>query len=195
MALISPVRTGTAYPGSDAARGTNTPHGAETTGIGDRVKLVRVGLHVTFVCTGNICRSPIAEKVFVTELEDAGLAEGVQVTSAGIGGWHVGSPVDDRAAAVLRAAGYPDDHQARQVDAELLSADLIVALDNSHRRTLQSKVPEPERVRLLRSFDPAAPAGADVPDPFYGGAEGFDEVLEMVRAAVPGLLDWVRANR
>jgi protein-tyrosine phosphatase len=154
-----------------------------------------VVLHVTFVCTGNICRSPIAEKVFATELERAGLADGVQVTSAGVGGWHVGSPADDRAAAVLRAAGYPDAHRARQVDAELLSADLIVALDNSHRRALQSKVPEPERVRLLRSFDPAAPPGADVPDPYYGGAEGFDEVLGMIRAAVPGMLEWVRSHR
>jgi protein-tyrosine phosphatase len=154
-----------------------------------------VVLHVTFVCTGNICRSPMAEKVFAAELERAGLADGVQVTSAGVSGWHVGSPADDRAAAVLRAAGYPDAHRARQVDAELLSADLIVALDNSHRRALQSKVPEPERVRLLRSFDPAAPAGADVPDPYYGGDAGFDEVLGMIRAAVPGMLEWVRSHR
>ncbi len=152
-------------------------------------------LHVTFVCTGNICRSPIAEKVFASELEWAGLADGVQVTSAGVSGWHVGSPADDRAAEVLRRAGYPDEHRARQVDAELLSADLIVALDNSHRRALQSTVPEPERVRLLRSFDPAAPSGAEVPDPYYGGAGGFDEVLGMVRAAVPGMLDWVRDHR
>ncbi len=133
--------------------------------------------------------------MFATELHRAGLADGVRVTSAGVGSWHVGSAADDRAAAVLRAAGYPDAHRARQVDAELLSADLIVALDNSHRRALQAKVPEPERVRLLRSFDPAAPSGADVPDPFYGGAEGFDAVLGMIRAAVPGMLDWVRAHR
>jgi protein-tyrosine phosphatase len=150
---------------------------------------------VVFVCTGNICRSPIAEKVFATELERAGLADGVQVASAGVGSWHVGSPADDRAAAVLRGAGYPDAHRARQVDAELLSADLIVALDNSHRRALQSTVPEPERVRLLRSFDPAAPPGADVPDPYYGGTEGFDEVLGMIRGAVPGMVEWVRENR
>jgi len=154
-----------------------------------------VSLHVTFVCTGNICRSPIAEKVFAQELERAGLADGVRITSAGTGGWHVGSPADDRAAAVLRAGGYPDAHRARQIDAELLSADLIVALDNTHRRTLQSKVPEPGRVRLLRSFDPASPAGADVPDPYYSDEDGFVQVMGMIRAAVPGMLDWVREQR
>jgi len=150
-------------------------------------------VHVVFVCSGNICRSPIAEKVFATELERAGLAEGVRVTSAGTGGWHVGDPADDRAAAVLRAAGYPSDHRARQVDAEALGADLIVALDDTHRRALCDV--GASRVRLLRSFDPTAPEGAEVPDPYYGGDDGFDEVLAMIQAAVPGMLDWVRENR
>ncbi len=149
-------------------------------------------MHVVFVCTGNICRSPIAEKVFVHELERAGLADRVRVTSAGTGGWHVGSPADDRAAALLKAEGYPDAHVARQVDAEQLGADLIVALDNSHRRALQAMVPEPDRVRLLRSFDPDAPPGAEVPDPYYGDEDGFGRVLAMIRAAMPGLLEWVR---
>ncbi|MHA6795184.1 low molecular weight protein-tyrosine-phosphatase [Pseudonocardia bannensis] len=136
----------------------------------------------------------MAEKVFVAELARAGLSDQVSVTSAGTGGWHVGNPADERAAAVLRAHGYPDTHVARQVDAEVLSADLIIALDSEHRRALQRSVPEPDRVRLLRSFDPAAPAGAEVPDPYYGGPDGFDEVLAMVKAAMPGLLDWVRAR-
>jgi protein-tyrosine phosphatase len=152
-------------------------------------------LHVTFVCTGNICRSPIAEKVFVHELERAGLADNVRVTSAGTGGWHIGSPADARAAALLRAAGYPTDHIARQIDAEGLAADLIVALDQSHRRILQAMVPEPERVRLLRSFDPDAPPDAEVPDPYYGSDDGFTEVLAMIRAAMPGMVEWVRAHR
>jgi protein-tyrosine phosphatase len=150
-------------------------------------------VHVVFVCSGNICRSPIAEKVFAAELERAGLAEGVRVTSAGTGGWHVGDPADERAAAVLRAAGYPSDHQARQVDADTLGADLIVALDDTHRRALSRA--GAGRVRLLRSFDPAAPERAEVPDPYYGEDAGFDEVLAMIRAAVPGMLDWVRENK
>jgi protein-tyrosine phosphatase len=154
----------------------------------------RPRLSVVFVCTGNICRSPIAEKVFVHELEQAGLADAVHVSSAGTGNWHVGSPADERAAAVLRATGYQVDHIARQVDAEQLGADLVVALDNSHRRALQSLVPEPDRVRLLRSFEPDAPAGAEVPDPYYGDDDGFATVLAMIRAAMPGMVEWVREN-
>ena len=152
-------------------------------------------LSVCFVCTGNICRSPIAEKVFVDELRRAGLADAVHVTSAGTGDWHVGCPADDRSAALLRAEGYPDDHVARLVDAEQLSSDLVVAMDRGHRRELRSMVSEPDRVRLLRSFDPGSPPDADVPDPYYGGSAGFAEVLALVRAAMPGLLDWVRSRR
>jgi protein-tyrosine phosphatase len=155
----------------------------------------RPRLSVVFVCTGNICRSPIAEKVFVHELEQAGLTEAVHVSSAGTGNWHIGSPADERAAAVLRAGGYDVAHIARQVDAEQLGADLIVALDRSHQRALRSLVPEPERVRLLRSFDPDAPSGAEVPDPYYGDDDGFATVLEMIRAAMPGMIEWVRENR
>jgi protein-tyrosine phosphatase len=143
---------------------------------------------VVFVCTGNICRSPVAEVVFRHELEAAGLAGRVEVRSAGLGGWHVGEPMDERAAALLEAEGYPSAHTAQQVDAGLLGADLLVALDNEHLRTLERRAPG--RVRLLRSFDPSAPAGAEVPDPYYGDDSAFEEVLEMVRAAMPGLLDW-----
>jgi protein-tyrosine phosphatase len=163
----------------------------ETDGVSSKEEPLRV----VFVCTGNICRSPIAEKVFVHELEQAGLADAVQVSSAGTGSWHVGSPADERAAAVLRAAGYKVEHTARQVDAEQLGADLIVALDESHRWALQSMVPEPNRVRLLRSFDPDALPGAEVPDPYYGGDDGFATVLGMIRAAMPGMIEWVRENR
>lgn len=150
--------------------------------------------HVTFVCTGNICRSPIAEKVFAHEVERAGLADRVRVTSAGTGDWHVGDPADPRAAALLTEHGYRDMHVARQVDEELLGADLVVALDDGHLRALRRLVRDPERVRLLRSFDPDAPPGAEVPDPYFGGSEGFTEVLEMVRAAMPGLLEYVKAQ-
>ena len=154
----------------------------------------RERFHVVFVCSGNICRSPVAEKVFAREVERAGLADRVEVSSAGTGSWHVGGPADDRAAALLVAHGYPDTHVARQVDDELLGADLLVALDTGHLRALHRVVRSPERVRLLRSFDPAAPPGADVPDPYYGGPDGFTEVLMMVRAAMPGLLEHVEAR-
>jgi protein-tyrosine phosphatase len=147
-------------------------------------------MHVTFVCTGNICRSPVAAIVFREHLRRAGLADQVEVTSAGTGGWHVGDGADPRAAKSLADNGYPTDHVAAQVDDVHLDADLVVALDAGHERALR-RLTDPDRVRLLRSFDPAADGG-NVPDPYYGGREGFDEVLAMVEAAVPGLLAWVR---
>ncbi|GAA1838236.1 low molecular weight protein-tyrosine-phosphatase [Pseudonocardia ailaonensis] len=149
-------------------------------------------MHVSFVCTGNICRSPMAEQVFRAALADEGLADSVTVTSAGTGGWHAGEPMDPRSAEVLVRHGYAADHVARQVDSGILSADLLVALDAGHRRALRDSVPEPDRVVLLRSFDPAAPSDAEVPDPYYGGPDGFDEVLRMIEAAMPGLVERVR---
>jgi protein-tyrosine phosphatase len=136
----------------------------------------------------------MAALVLRAHLDRAGLADKVTVTSAGTGGWHVGEPADPRAAQVLRAHGYDTEHAARQVDAQELSADLLVALDTGHLAALRRSVPEPDRVRLLRSFDPAAPADAEVPDPYYGGQNGFDEVLAMIEAAMPGLIAWVQAR-
>jgi protein-tyrosine phosphatase len=150
--------------------------------------------HVVFVCSGNICRSPVAEKVFAHEVEQAGLADRVRVSSAGTGAWHVGDPADERAAALLVEHGYPDTHVARQVDEELLAADLLVALDDGHLRALRRIAPDPGRVALLRAFDPSAPPGSGVPDPYYGGPEGFAEILTMIRAATPGLLKHVEAQ-
>jgi protein-tyrosine phosphatase len=137
----------------------------------------------------------MAEKVFRAALDEAGLDGAVTVTSAGTGGWHAGEPMDPRAAEVLAAHGYDTTHVARQVDSHVLSADVIVALDAGHRRALRDSVPEPDRVVLLRSFDPAAAEAAEVPDPYYGGPDGFDEVLRMIEAAVPGLVERVRKEQ
>ncbi|GGP61446.1 protein-tyrosine-phosphatase [Saccharothrix coeruleofusca] len=150
-------------------------------------------LHVSFICTGNICRSPVAAIVFREHLRRAGLT-GVEVTSAGTGGWHVGDPADPRAAKSLADNGYPTEHTAAQVEQNHLDADLLVALDSGHARTLRRMVADPDRVRLLRSFDPDAD-DTDVPDPYYGDEEDFDTVITMVEAAMPGLLAWVRENR
>lgn len=147
-------------------------------------------VHVCFVCSGNICRSPIAGLVLEERLRRAGLADQVRVSSAGTGSWHVGEPAQPHARAVLARAGYPTAHSARQIGGEQWDADLLVALDSGHQRALLRRVP-PERVRLLRSFDPSAD-GPDVPDPYGGPVEDFEEVLAMVEAAVPGLLDWIR---
>ncbi|SDH40559.1 protein-tyrosine phosphatase [Lentzea fradiae] len=147
-------------------------------------------MHVSFVCTGNICRSPVAALVFREWLSREGLSSRVEVSSAGTGGWHAGDPADPRALKSLADNGYPTDHVAAQVSERHLGADLLVALDSGHARALRRMI-GPDRVRLLRSFDPDAD-GTDVPDPYYGGTEGFTEVLTMVEAAMPGLVAWVR---
>jgi protein-tyrosine phosphatase len=147
---------------------------------------------VVFVCSGNICRSPAAEKVFRAKLAEAGLADAVRVSSAGVGPWHVGEPMDRRAASTLRERGYDTRHTARQIGREQLDADLLVAATEDHVRDLVDAGADPQRVVLLRSFDPDAADGAEVPDPYYGGPDAFDEVIDMVEAAMPGLVERVR---
>ncbi len=150
-------------------------------------------LHIDFVCTGNICRSPMAEVIVRDKFEDAGLAQQVRVTSSGIGGWHIGQQADERARAELKAAGYDgESHRAQQFGGEQFDADLIVALDTNHVSELVARgVPE-ERIRLLRSFDPEAPEGAGVEDPYYGGPEGFVQTRKQIEAAADGILAWAR---
>ncbi|GGM63912.1 protein-tyrosine-phosphatase [Longimycelium tulufanense] len=135
----------------------------------------------------------MAASVFGAHLDRAGLADQVRVTSAGTDGWHVGDTADPRAAKTLANHGYPTEHTAEQVGTGHLDADLLVALDRGHDRALRRLVADPDRVRLLRSFDPDAD-DHDVPDPYYGGRQGFTDVLGMIEAAMPGLLDWVRGR-
>jgi protein-tyrosine phosphatase len=149
-------------------------------------------LHVTFVCTGNICRSPMAEKMFADQLQRRGLGDAVRVTSAGTGDWHIGQCADERASRVLRAHGYSTDHCAAQFGADHLSADLVVALGRNHVWTLQQLGVEESRIRMLRSFDPRSGAYIpDVEDPYYGDHDDFEEVFAVIEAALPGLHDWV----
>jgi protein-tyrosine phosphatase len=153
---------------------------------------------VCFVCTGNICRSPMAESVFRARVAEAGLDGLVEVDSAGTGGWHEGDGADPRTVSVLRESGYETGHRARRFEASWFSRlDLVIALDAGHLRALRRLAPTPEdadKVRLLRSYDPAAGDDLDVPDPYYGGMDGFEECLEMVEAASEGLLAAVRAH-
>jgi len=148
-------------------------------------------LHVTFVCTGNICRSPMAEKIFAHHLLKEGLDGRVRVSSAGTHGWHIGAEADPRTNAVLQRHGYPTGHQAAQLGAEHLEADLVVALATGHDRALAHLGVPTERRALLRSFDPDADTDS-VPDPYYGGLPEFELVREQIEAAIPGLLAWVR---
>jgi len=149
-------------------------------------------LHITFVCSGNICRSPMAEKMFAHQIDQRGLTGLVRVTSAGTGGWHVGDSADDRANRVLRRHGYPMEHRAAQVGDDHLSADLVIALGRNHLRMLSQLGVESERLRMLRSFDPRSGAHAlDVEDPYYGDIADFEETYAVIEAALPGLHAWV----
>jgi protein-tyrosine phosphatase len=160
---------------------------------------------VCFVCTGNICRSPMAEAVFRHLVTEAGLSGLVEVDSAGTDSWHVGEDADPRTVDALRARGYRGAHRARQFDRSWFRRrDLVVALDAGHLRALRRLAPDAEtadRIRLLRSFDPAVASEAeaaavdlDVPDPYYGDAAGFARCLDLVEAACRGLLDHVDAT-
>ena len=135
------------------------------------------------VCLGNICRSPMADVVLSQRVDDAGLAGRVTVTSCGTGDWHVGQPMDERAAATLRANDFdPSAHRAQQFSAEWLeSNDLVLAMDASNLADVRRFEPaaDQDRVRLFGDFDPVEPGG-EVPDPYYGGEQGFEEVLSMV---------------
>lgn len=149
-------------------------------------------LHVTFVCSGNICRSPMAEKMFAHQIEERGLSGMVRVSSAGTGGWHVGSAADDRANHVLAGHGYPTTHSAAQLGDDHLAADLVVAMGRNHVRILRDLGVPADRVRMLRAFDPRSAAHAlDVEDPYYGTHVDFEDVFTVIEDSLPGLHDWV----
>ncbi len=149
-------------------------------------------LTVSVICSGNICRSPIAEQMIKAALSEAGLSGRVRVTSAGTGSWHVGQPAHVRAQAALRRAGYSSEHIAHQISREELTGiDLVLAADRGHVSELRAIIDDPAKIRLLRSFDPDA-TSPDVPDPYGGPDAEFDEVVAMVRAAMAGLIAEIR---
>src|SRR3954452_10609472 len=149
-------------------------------------------LHITFICSGNICRSPIAEKMFAHQISERGLTDDVRVTSAGTGDWHAGEGADNRANRVLREHGYPTEHRARRINEDHLSADLVVALGRNHERILRDMGVPTNRLRMLRSFDPKSGAHPhDVEDPYYGTHDDFEDVFTVIEASLPGLHEWV----
>jgi protein-tyrosine phosphatase len=149
-------------------------------------------LHVTFVCSGNICRSPMADKMFAHQIAERGLADAVRVTSAGTGSWHVGDPAHERAAHVLREHGYPTSHRASHVGDDHMSADMVIAMGRNHVRILRDLGVPATRIRMMRSFDPRSAAHPlDVEDPYYGSTEDYEETFAVIEASLPGLHDWV----
>ncbi len=145
-----------------------------------------------FVCLGNICRSPLAEGVFQHLVREAGTADQYHIESAGTGAWHVGNLPDPRSRDVARRAGIPLESTARQVRPEdFHDFDFIVAMDRENLRNLERLQREhggDARIFLLRDHDPE-PGDGEVPDPYFGGPSGFDDVLQMVYRACAQLLD------
>ncbi|CAE6910510.1 low molecular weight protein-tyrosine-phosphatase [Ectopseudomonas khazarica] len=153
-------------------------------------------MKVLFVCLGNICRSPTAEGVFRHKLRAAGLEGQVQVDSAGTGDWHVGKAPDSRTRQAAQRRGYDLSAQrARQVEvADFQRFDLILAMDQSNLRNLQALRPAGARADLdlyLRRFDLALD---EVPDPYYGGEDGFEQVLDLIEQASDALLIEIRGR-
>jgi protein-tyrosine phosphatase len=149
-------------------------------------------LRVLFVCLGNICRSPTAEAATRAALIEAGIADRVELDSAGTGDWHIGNPPDRRMHAAALAAGIELRGTARQVLAsELAGWDLVLAMDRSNYARLRAMVTDDEirsHIRMFREFDPSA-SDPEVPDPYYGDTDGFAEVTRICRAAAQGLVD------
>lgn len=150
------------------------------------------------VCTGNICRSPMAEYAVRGALEQAGLGARVEVTSVGTTGWESGNPIDPRAGALLREHGMdPSGHLARRMEeAEVLGADLVLALDHDHvdplRRVLGPQAEE--TLHMVRDFAPEPVEDTGIRDPWYGDESDFETAWEQIDEALPGILDHVRSH-
>lgn len=154
-------------------------------------------LHVVFLCLGNICRSPMAERVARDHLRTAGLDGLVRVTSAGASAEEEGNPMDRRARAVLDRHGYDatTPHLAHRItDVEATGADLIIAAERRHLDALALRGLDvsPDHATLLTTYVPGARPGSPLPDPWYGPAAGFDETLAIVEAAMPALVAQLR---
>ena len=151
---------------------------------------------VLFVCTGNICRSPTAHGVFESMVRDAGLSHYIAVDSAGTYDWHGGDPPDPRARAAARRRGYSlDDMRARPVTySDFHSFDYILAMDRGHFLDLEHMRPQKSRAEV-RMFMEFGRGYEEVPDPYGGGARGFEIVLDMVEEACAGLLQFIRGKQ
>lgn len=148
---------------------------------------------ILFVCLGNIVRSPLAENLFRHAAEERGLDHQYAVDSAGTSAYHEGEAPDRRMRRTAQKYGLEYTGRSRQVsDADLRNFDLILAMDDSNARNLREMARDEEqaaKIRLMREFDPQAEGSPDVPDPYYGGMEGFENTYQLVKRSVEGLLD------
>lgn len=158
---------------------------------------------VMTVCTGNICRSPMAEIVLRKYVADAGLDGSVEVRSSGVSSEEQGNPIDPRARRVLRERGYglPGSHYAHRVTAdEIKSTDLFLPMTAAHMRSLLRQIPSGDawKVHMYRSFDPKLPQPEarnedtiDLADPWYGGPEDFETAMDQIETTAPYIVGWI----
>jgi protein-tyrosine phosphatase len=158
-------------------------------------------MRILFLCLGNICRSPTAEGVLRQRLRDAGLGDDVDVESAGTGSWHIGHAPDSRAAAAAAARGVTLASRAQRLErSHFDDFDLILAMDRDNVADAQAIAPDAgaaAKLRLFREYDPLAVSTGEleVPDPYYGGEDGFEDVLDMIERASDGLIAEIRSAR
>ncbi len=153
---------------------------------------------ICFVCLGNICRSPLAEGVFQALINEKSLENQIIIHSAGTGNWHVSASPDARMKATARKKGVQLTSRAQQIQAgDIRRFDLVLAMDRSNleaMETLCSPEMAAKKLRLFRSFDPEADGDLDVPDPYYGGDDGFEHVFQIVHRTCPPILEYVKSQ-
>jgi len=150
---------------------------------------------VMFVCMGNICRSPLAHGVFQKMVEDEGLESHIEIESSGTTAYHIGELPDYRMTKVAASRGFDLNHRARKfMPSDLENYDMVLAMDNNNLRDIQmhQKKHHQASVQLFRNFDPEGVQGSEVPDPYYGGDEGFENVFRIVHRTSRRLLDHVK---
>jgi protein-tyrosine phosphatase len=153
-------------------------------------------MRVLFVCLGNICRSPSAEGVFRRHLEEAGLLDRVEVGSCGVGAWHLGKPPDRRAQEAAARRGIDiSGLRARQLsDDDARSFDYLLAMDHDNLAAIEALLPLDSRAHAGLFLEFAGLGRRAVPDPYYGGDQGFEEVLDLIEAASLGLIEEIRGR-
>ena len=155
-------------------------------------------INVLFVCLGNICRSPLAEGVFQNLVEQKKLSDLIFCDSAGTSGWHIGEPPDRRSEAIANQHGLTLNHSGRQLEPDdFKNFDYIIAMDKDNLRDIQQahgfKNIEESRILMMREFDDVD-KGADVPDPYFGGPEGFENVYQMLERSCKNLLTFIQSE-
>ncbi|KMP10420.1 protein tyrosine phosphatase [Candidatus Nitromaritima sp. SCGC AAA799-A02] len=155
-------------------------------------------VEISFVCLGNICRSPLAQGLFQDLVNREALGDQIIVSSAGTSGWHVGDLPDNRMRQTARNKGIQLKNRARQFQKKDFDRfDLVLAMDRSNLSKLEELAPQSlseDKLMLFRSFDPKADDEMDVPDPYYGGASGFENVFQIVQRTCPPLLDYIKSR-